>query len=171
MRRRVLVLASLIYAACLLQSTVLENIEVMGIRPNLLLVVAISAALLREDMEAAFMGLACGLGMDILVGRTIGWYGMCLFLICFAIGTVNSKLYKENPLIPVFFVFFSSIAVEIMYYFINFFLKGYQDLIFVISTLVFPESVYNAVLSIPIYPVVLRIFKKLDKYDLIHTRL
>lgn len=171
MRRRILVLASLIYAACLMQSTVFEYIEIAGIRPNLLLVIAISAALLREDMESAFMGLACGLGMDVLLGRTIGWYGMCLFLICFVIGTVNSKLYKENPLIPVFFVFFSSISVEILYYLINSFLKGYQDIIFILSKIVFPESVYNSVLSLPVYTAVLHIYKRLDKYDYIHTRL
>ena len=86
------------------------------------------------------MGLVCGLAMDTLIGRTLGWYGMCLFLVCFAIGMINSKLYKENPLIPVFFVFVSSLAVELMYYFINFFLKGYQDFGFVITGVILPRA-------------------------------
>lgn len=106
MRRRILILTLLIYSSCLIQSTVFEYIEIMGIRPNLLLVVAICTALARKDMESAFMGLACGLGMDMLIGRTLGWYAMCLFLVCFSIGLINPKLYKENPLIPIFFVFF-----------------------------------------------------------------
>jgi rod shape-determining protein MreD len=171
MKKRVLILTLLIYSTCLLQSTVLEYLEIIGIRPNLLLVVAISIALVRTNMEPAFMGLACGLGMDILIGRTLGWYAMCLFLICYSISLINPKLYKENPLIPIFFVFFSSIAVESLYYIINFFLRGYQDIAFVITRVIIPESIYNAAIALIIYPLVLLIYKKLDQYDYVHTRL
>ncbi len=171
MRRRILVWTLLIYTACLFQSTILEYIEILRVRPNLLLVLAISIALARTDIESAFMGLACGLGMDILIGRTLGWYALCLFLVCFTIGMVNSKLYKENPLIPIFFVLFSSLAVELMYYFINFFLRGYQDFAFVITGIVLPESIYNSILALFVYPFVLHVYKKLDKHDFIHTRL
>lgn len=171
MRRRVLVLTSLVYITCLLQSTVTEYVEIVGIRPNLLLVVAVIIALCRTDMESAFMGLFCGLGMDILIGRAIGWYAICLFLVCFCIGMVNAKLYKDNPFIPLFFVFVSSITVEVMYYFMNAFLKGYQDIVFVLTSLVFPESLYNAVLALPTYPLIVYIYKRLDKHDYVHARL
>lgn len=171
MRRRILILTLLIYSSCLIQSTVFEYIEIMGIRPNLLLVVAICTALARKDMESAFMGLACGLGMDMLIGRTLGWYAMCLFLVCFSIGLINPKLYKENPLIPIFFVFFSSVIVESFYYFISFFLRGYQDFTFVITRIILPESIYNAFIALLIYPLVLYIYKRLEKYEYIHTRL
>ncbi len=171
MKRRILVLSLLIYITCLTQSTILDYIEIMGIRPNLLLVVAISIALARKDMESAFMGLACGLGMDILVGRTLGWYAMCLFLVCFSIGLINPKLYKENPLIPIFFVFFSSITVESLYYFINFFLRGYQDFAFMVTRIIIPESIYNSAISLIIYPITLIVYRRLDKYDYVHTRL
>lgn len=171
MKRRVLVLTSLIYTVCLLQSTLTGYVEIMGIRPNLLIVAAISVALCRSDMESAFMGLVFGLGLDILIGRALGWYAICLFLVCFCIGMVNSKLYKDNVFIPMFFVFFSTMAVQLMVYFINYFLKGYQDMIFVATRLVFPESLYNAVFSIPAYPLIVRIYKRLDKFDYIHARL
>jgi rod shape-determining protein MreD len=171
MRRRILMLTLLVYAACLFQSTVFGYIEILRIRPNLLIVLAVSISLVRENMEAAFMGLVCGLAMDTLIGRALGWYGMCLFLVCYAIGMINSKLYKENPLIPVSFVFVSSLTVELMYYFINFFLKGYQDFGFVTTNIILPESLYNSVLTLFIYPLVLHLYKKLDKYDFIHTRL
>ncbi|MDD4296491.1 MAG: rod shape-determining protein MreD [Ruminiclostridium sp.] len=171
MKRRILVLSLLIYVTCLMQSTILDYIEIMGIRPNLLLVVAISIALARKDMESAFMGLACGLGMDILVGRTLGWYAMCLFLVCFSIGLINPKLYKENPLIPIFFVFFSSMTVETLYYFINFFLRGYQDFAFMVTRIIIPESIYNSATSLFLYPIILIVYRKLDKYDYVHTRL
>ncbi len=171
MKRRILVLTSLIYIACLLQSTVVDFIEIAGIRPNLLIVGAVAIALCRRDMESAYMGLFFGLAMDILVGRALGWYAMLLFLVCFCIGMLNPKLYKDNLLVPIFFVFVSSISVEMMIYFIYSFLKGYPDMIFVLTSLIFPESIYNALLAIPIYPLVVRIYKKLDKYDYVHARL
>ena len=143
MSKKILTLISLIYGTCLFQSTVLEFIEIYGVRPNLLLIVAISAALTRSDLEAAFMGLACGLGMDILIGRALGWYGITFFLACFLIAQINPKLYKENPLIPAFFVFTSTVAIEILYYSISFFLKGYDDFAFVIIKLILPESLWQ----------------------------
>lgn len=171
MKRRILVLASLIYAFSLLQSTVTEYIEIAGIRPNLLIVGAVAVALCRRDMESAYMGLFFGLAMDILNSRALGWYAMLLFLVCFCIGMINPKLYKDNLLVPLFFVFFASAAVELMFYFINAFLKGYSDMVFVLTCLVLPESLYNAVLAIPVYPLMVRVYKKLDKYDYIHARL
>lgn len=171
MKKKILVLASVVYFACLIQSTILDYVEIIQIKPNFLLVVAVTIALNRKDMESAFMGLFCGLGMDILIGKAIGWYAICLFLVCFCIGIVNPKLFKDNPLIPVFFVFTSSIAVETTYYLIHSFLKGYEDIVFVFTTLVFPESVYNAVIALPVYPLISRIYKKLGKYNYVHTRL
>lgn len=120
MTKKILIVTSLIYVACLLQSTVLGYIEIHGIRPNLLLIVAVSVALLRNDLESAFTGLALGLGMDILVGRAVGWYGLGFFLANFIIARINPKLYKENPLIPVFFAFTSTLAIETLYYLITF---------------------------------------------------
>jgi len=171
MKKRILVLSLLIYTTCLMQTTILDYIEIMGIRPNLLLVVAISIALARNDMEPAFMGLACGFAMDILIGRTLGWYAMCLFLVCFSIGLINPKLYKENPLIPIFFVFLSSITVETLYYVINFFLRGYQDFAFMLTRIILPESIYNSAISLLIYPIILIVYRRLDKYDYVHARL
>lgn len=171
MKRKILVLTSLIYITCLLQSTAVDYIEIAGVRPNLLIVGAVAIALCRSNMEPAYMGLFFGLAMDILIGRAIGWYAMLLFLACFCIGMVNPKLYKDNLLVPMFFVFVSSIAVEMMIYFINSFLKGYGDMVFVFTRLIFPESIYNALLAIPVYPLVVRIYKKLDKYDYVHARL
>lgn len=170
MSKKILVLTALIYATCLLQSTVLGYVEIHGIRPNLLLIVAISVALIRSDWEAATIGLVCGLGMDILVGRALGWYGISLFLVCFLIGQINSKLYRENPLIPVFFVFTSSIVIEMLCYLIIFFLKGYEDFVFVMTNLILPESLYNAVLSFPVFKLIERLYKKIDKFTYIHNR-
>ena len=171
MKKRALALSALIYAFSLAQSSLTGYVEIMGIRPNLLIVAAICIALCRKDMESAFMGLLLGFGLDILIGHALGWYAILLFLACFGIGMVNPKLYKENFIIPVFFVFFSTAAVELMYCFIHYFLKGYQDMVFVLMALILPESLYNAVLAIPVYPLIVRIHKRLDKFDYIHARI
>lgn len=133
-------------------------------KPNLLVIVAISAALLRTDLNAAFIGLACGLTMDVLIGKALGWYGIILFLVCFFIGMINSKLYKDNPLIPVFFVFTSSIVVETLYYMVYYFLKGYDEFLFAFTNLIVPESIYNALLAFPIYKFVFYLCKKLISF-------
>lgn len=171
MSKKILTFTAVIYGASLLQSTVVDYIEIFGVKPNLLLIVTISAALMRTDLNAAFIGLGCGLAMDVLIGKALGWYGIIFFLVCFFIGMINTKLYKDNPLIPIFFIFTSSMVMETLYYSIYYFLRGYEDFIFIFTNLILPESVYNALLAFPIYKFVFYICKKVDKFSYTHNRI
>ena len=39
------------------------------------------------------------------------------------------------------------------------------------TRIIIPESIYNATMTLIVYPVVLIVYRKLDKFDHVHTRL
>ena len=62
--------------AYVLQSTVLQYIEVWNIRPNLLIMLIIYFALIRGSVEGGIIGLAGGILMDILAGKVFGIHSL-----------------------------------------------------------------------------------------------
>ena len=94
MKYRIMAAIVLVWTAAFFQSTLLEYIEIFSVRPNLLIVLTVVVALLRSPVESAVMGLFFGLAMDILMGKTMGWYALLFLLITVPISLVNEKLYR-----------------------------------------------------------------------------
>jgi rod shape-determining protein MreD len=61
-----------LFVLSLLQSTVLPRITVLGVHPDLLLMVVTSWSLLRGSEEGMLWALIGGLGMDLLSGAQFG---------------------------------------------------------------------------------------------------
>ena len=95
MRYRVMAAVFLIWITAFCQSTLLEYLEIFNVRPNILIVLMVIVALLRSTVESAAMGLLFGLTMDILMGKTLGWYALLFFGINPHIHD-HDKLYREN---------------------------------------------------------------------------
>jgi rod shape-determining protein MreD len=163
MKYRVIASILIIWIAAFFQSTVLECIEIFNVRPNLLIVVTVIIALLRNSFESAVMGLSLGLTMDILMSKTMGWYALLFFLLTIPITLVNEKIYKEKFLVLFFFAFVSTVFVETMFFLILFMFDSYSYLPYVFSRVIVPEAFYNSVL-------IFLLFKPLSKlYTILNT--
>jgi rod shape-determining protein MreD len=165
MRYRILTAIALIWTAAFLQSTVLEHLEVFSIRPNLLLVLMVVISLLRPTSESAGMSLALGLTMDMLMGKTLGWYALLFFLVSIPISLINQKLYREKLLVLLSFGFVSTVVIETVFFLIMFLFKGYEYLPFIFTTVVLPEALLNSILILPLFKPIAGVYIKLDKVD------
>ena len=58
----------------ILQSTLFEHIAIIGIKPNTMIIVVVSIALMRGELEGAFMGMITGLLQDCYFSTYIGFY-------------------------------------------------------------------------------------------------
>ena len=67
--RRKLILAVLILLAFVLQGTVFQTLSIASIVPNLLLILTVSFGFMRGKKEGLFVGLFCGLLIDIFYGN------------------------------------------------------------------------------------------------------
>lgn len=171
MKYRVIAAAILIWITAFCQSAILEYIEIFNIRPNILIVLMVIVALLRGTMESATMGLLFGLTMDILMGKTLGWYALLFFLVSIPISMINEKLYREKFLVLVTFTFSSTIIIETLFFLILFMFRGYSYLPYLFGTVIVPEAIYNSILILPLFKPVSQAYNLLDSVDRRRNRL
>lgn len=167
-------LKAFIYTICiffiiLLQSTVLDYIKILNVKPNLLLVFVVAVAFLQGNVEGTVVGFFAGLSQDIVSGKLIGLYALLCLYLGLAVGSVNKRLYRDNLLIVIFFTFASTVIYEAVVYFINAFnsiISGQAHFLYAIRGVILPEAIYNSVISIFMYILVRKFslrFEKLDK--------
>lgn len=165
MKYRILAAVTLLWTAAFLQSTVFANIVILSVKPNLLLVLMVIISLLRPTYESAAMSLSLGLCMDILMGKTLGWFALLYFLVSIPISLINQKLYREKLLVLLSFAFVSTVAVETVFFLILFLFKGYSYLPFIFSRTILPEALFNSILILPLFKPIAGVYVFLDKVD------
>lgn len=165
MRYRILAAVIFVLSAAVLQSTVMGYLEIYSVRPNIIIALAVVVALLRGSLESGIMGLALGLTMDILMGKTLGWYALLLFLLSILISLVNDKLYREKILVLAGFGFLSTVLVETLFLVIIFLFRGYENIPYLFTTVVLPEAAMNGILILPLFKPVSRVYNILDTVD------
>jgi len=74
--RRKLVVFVIIGICFLLQCTLFQALAFASISPNLLIVVTSSFGFMRGRKEGMWIGLICGLLLDIFFGSVIGFYAL-----------------------------------------------------------------------------------------------
>jgi len=170
MKYKITFYAISIFLIILIQTTILNYIEIFNIKPNLLLVFIICTALLKGNVEGAVVGFCAGLAQDMVAGRVLGFYALLGLYMGLLVGSVNKRLYRDNVFVILFFTFVSTIVYESAVYLIykwviNFFSANYSsgfNLIFSLKNVILPEAIYNSVVSL-IFLSILPRFKKV--YD------
>ncbi len=162
---RVFIISLILIINVILQSTLFSYIEIFGIRPNTSLIIVVTYALLRSDIEGAIVGFFAGLLQDILFGRVIGLYAALGFITGFLCGKPFKDFYRENYLIPMFFVGISCIAYEFVFYFLYFLFQGKIDVFYYLGRIILPESVYCIALTIPFYRIMYGINDKIEAHE------
>ncbi len=163
MKVKIFLYAICIFVLVIIQSTFLEYIKIYNIKPNLLIVFVIAVALLRGNVEGAVVGLILGLLQDVISGRVIGFYGLLGMYLGVIIGSVNKRLYRENFFVIIFFTLAASITYESIVFILTVFLKYNADILYSFRTFILPEAVYNSVLSVFIYIIVIKLSYKFEE--------
>lgn len=171
MVRRCLTLFLILLGNLILQSTLFQLIRIRGIIPNTAIVIVVSVSLLRGRTEGALTGLVAGLLQDMFFGTSIGFYGFLGFLTGFFCGRANHNFYRENYLLPLLLCALSTWVYETIVYITGFFFRGDLNYLYFFSSLILPEVVYTAVLSLPIYRILFGINESLEERERHHRKL
>ncbi|MFO7153703.1 MAG: rod shape-determining protein MreD [Caldicoprobacter oshimai] len=163
---KVWVIAGILLGNLIVQSSLFPFIEVYGVRPDSLMVLVISFALLTGNPTSAVVGLCGGLLQDILFGQNIGFYALQYMLIGYLVGLIYGKVFAGKSLIHVFFVGVATIFRG-LFAFLWMYFAG-MDVSFqrLFLKVVLPEMVY----SMAITPVVYYYMNKLYKYKFMNRR-
>ena len=162
---RFIVMAFILIVNFILQSTLFNAIQIIGIAPNTAILIIVTYALLRGDMEGALVGFFTGLLQDILFGRVIGLYALLGLLLGFFCGKPFKDFYRENYTIPFFLVGVGYFAYEFAFFFLYFLFQGHVDLFYYFGRIILPGAVYTIILTIPVYRLMYAVNNKLECHE------
>ncbi|MEG6584547.1 rod shape-determining protein MreD [Dendrosporobacter sp. 1207_IL3150] len=154
---RIVVWGIIILVSLVVQSTIMPMLSFNGIKPDLLLIIVVSASLLLGKEQGVSVGFFSGLLQDLAGGNVFGLNTLSKLITGYLFGMAERKVFKEHILLPVLAMsiatFFNSVIS-----FIIVGLLGYKvQLISAIMNNVLPLMLYNVIVAIPVHQVIYRV--------------
>lgn len=162
MKRRI-VMILLIFFGFILQSTLLKQIAIANISPNLLLILTVSFGLMRGKKEGMFTGFLCGFLSDLMYGDILGFQALLYLTAGYLCGFCYRIFYDDDIKMPVVLIAGSDLAYGILMYAFQFLLRGRISLPYYLGRIIIPEVLYTMILTILIYRLLLRLNRLLEK--------
>ena len=148
---RIAITALVIFINFILQTTLFPLFAVRGIFPNTALIIVTSYALLRGSKEGAIAGVATGFLMDVFFSSMIGFYSLLYLAVGYLFGRSQRNFYRENYILPVIFCTVSTVLFQAVLYITGFLFRGEGNILYFLFSVLLPEIVYTAVITVPLY--------------------
>ena len=158
--RSVLIIAALLIAALVLQSTLFRAIAIGGIGPNLLVTAVVSLSLLMGSGKGILIGLAAGLLEDVLFGPAVGFYALAYSVTGYLSGKLERLIFPDDLKLPVFAVVLGDFLQALFAYGFFFLIRGRFFFKEFLTGTVFPEMLYTAITAVLFYPLLLKIYTR-----------
>lgn len=154
--RRVLLLSAVVLTALLLQTTVFADLTLLGARPELMYLLAISFAVLEGPASGAVTGFVGGMAQDFFMNEPKGITALTLTLLGYAVGLVRQYIVSPSPVLPVLLVA-GGTFVGVLFNRVVAFLLGQLDTSWAYLLRVAALSaLYNAILTPLVFPLLRR---------------
>lgn len=147
----------------LLQSTVFQALSIAGVVPNLLLIVTVAAGYMHGRKNGIYVGLACGLLVDICYGDVIGLFGLMYMCIGYLNGYAHKVYFRDDYTMPIILVSISDLLYGFFYYVFLFLLRNRLNFFFYLKRIILPELIYTVVVSIVLYKILHIMNVKLER--------
>jgi rod shape-determining protein MreD len=156
--------AALLFVAAILQVSIFTQVHILGGVPDVLLVTLVSVALLRGSLFGAICGFFAGLLVDTATLGQLGLTSLVLTLAGYWIGRYGETTGRDRGHAP-----FTSVAViTVLYAFgvlIVHFVLGERAPAGDVFRGLLPAIVLNLILTAPVYALVRRVLRPLDRGD------
>ena len=106
----------LLILAFILQTTWIHAFEIIGIKPDIVVLVLIYIALRSGCFEATLLGFAIGFLQDIDMPHNLGLNALANSVIGFAVGWVRLHITADNFLVQISLIFGAVLLHDLIYY-------------------------------------------------------
>jgi len=160
---KILLKGAIIVVALLIQLTLINSITILGLKPDLIMVVVVIFSLLKGEKEGTISGFASGLLQDIFSTGLLGINALVKTVIGFTCGILREKIFHEHILflIPVI-TFIASFIQSILIFFLLRTFGIEYNLIWSLKQVALPEALYSSLLSPFIFLVINKLFQLLE---------
>ena len=163
--KRKLIMAPLLLLTVIMQCSVFQVFSIASIKPNLLMIVTVSFALMCGRKTGLYTGFAGGLMMDLLYPGTLGFNALIYMWIGWACGYFFRIFYDDDIKTPLLLVFCGDFAYGLYCYILTFLLRGRIHFFFYLTRIIIPEAVYTLMMTLVLYGLLYRINKWLARSD------
>ena len=146
----------------LLQVNFFSWFNLGGIKPNLFIILVLSIGLFSGKGLGTALGIFLGISLDFFIGKSIGISGIMLGIIGFLGGYLDKNFSKDSRITIIIMITLSTIIYEIGYYILNYFINSVYIDIFNFTRILLIELIYNAIITIIIYPFIMKFGYKLE---------
>lgn len=122
-------------AAFFLQSTVLNEISIFGVTPNLILCLVILFSFWYGGYQVMGLGIFFGLLQDLCLGELIGIAAICYLAVSIGILLTQHLLYRDSILSVFFLTLVSTAVYELLYWLIHTAMGGTAHILYALSIL------------------------------------
>lgn len=145
---KILLKSAIIVVALLIQLTLINSITILGLKPDLLMIVVVVFSLMKGEKEGTISGFASGLLQDIFSIGLLGINALVKTVIGFTCGLLKEKIFHEHILflIPVI-TFIASLIQSILIFLL---LRAFgieYSLAWSLKQVALPEALYSSLLS------------------------
>lgn len=161
---RILLKGAIIVVALLIQLTLINSITILGLKPDLIMVVVVVFSLLRGAKEGTVSGFASGLLQDIFSTGLLGMNALAKTVIGFFCGIIKEKIFREHILfiIPVITFIASFMQSILMFLLLRAFGIEY-GLAWSLKQVALPEALYSSLLSPFIFLAINKLFQTIKE--------
>lgn len=163
--RRYIITFLMIIFCFVAQTSVFRTLSLNGIKPNLTLVLTVATGLMRGDVAGLVVGFSTGLLVDIFSGDLIGFYAALYMLTGYICGRFHKMYFPENLILPLSTIAIADVAFGVANYVFLFLFRLKFHFFYYLFRVIVPETVYTIVVSLVLYPCVLRINSWLEDLE------
>ena len=149
----------------MLQCTLFKVLSLASVSPNLLLIITFAAGFMRGKKEGMYVGLFCGLLLDLFFGKVIGFQALLYMYIGFINGIFNRVFYDEDVTLPIGLLCASDFIYNFVCYVFAFLIRNRLDFGYYLIHIILPEMLYTVIIMLIFYRPMLWANHKIEKSE------
>ena len=161
---KILLKGVIIIVALVIQLTLINLVTILGVKPDLIMVVVVVFSLRKGEKEGIISGFTSGLLQDIFSTGLLGINALAKTVVGFICGILKEKIFHEHILfiIPII-TFISSFLQSIVIFLL---LRAFgidYNLVWSLKQIALPEALYSSLLSPFIFLAINKLFQMIKE--------
>ena len=157
--------ALLVFAAAVLQTSIVSSLDVRGGAPDLVLVVLVCLALLHGSIAGAAAGFAAGLLVDTATLATLGVSSLLLTVAGYWAGRYGETTGRDRGHAPVAAVVTVTVLAAFAAYALHFLIGDQVSARHVFREALLPTVALNLLLALPVFALVRRLIPSAERAE------
>jgi len=147
----------------LLQVNLFSWFNLARVKPNLFIILILVIGLFSGKSIGITFGVFLGFILDLLMGKSIGICATMLGITGFIGGYLSKNFSKDSRITMITMIAVTTFIYEIGVILLNFFINQTQIAIWHLLKILIIETIYNSIITIIIYPLIIKFGYKLEE--------